>query len=166
MDAPESRTRQIPGVPKEAAAILETTFQRILAEATFADAWTLGSDSPEDEPLSSTDLKLVVPLAAPWNGSILIGASEETARDLAAGFHSLPDAMVDRALALEFLAELAEMLARDLFCASEMPVETRQPFEPRQESVASMWAQALGSRTFLGCNGTGRILAALIATTE
>lgn len=166
MDAPETRTRQIPGVPKEASAILETTFQRILAEATFADAWSLPSGPSATESLAAADLKLVVPLAGPWNGSILIGSSEETARDLAAGFHSLPDAMVDRALALEFLAELAEMLAKDLFCASDIPVELRRPFEPRPESVASMWAQAIGSRTFLGCNGTGRILAALVANTE
>lgn len=166
MDAPETPARQIPGVPKEAAAILETTFQRILAEATFADAWVLPSGSSDADSLAVADLKLVVPLDTPWKGSILIGASEETARDLAAGFHSLPDAMVDRALALEFLAELAEMLARDLFCASDIPVETRQPFEPRQESASTMWAQAGESRTFLGCNGTGRILAAMIAHTE
>jgi hypothetical protein len=148
-------------VPPEAVAILESTFQRILAESTFADVWTLPNLSDADA-LESTDLKILMPLNAPWRGSILIGATEATAKDLAAGFHSLPDAMVDRGIALDFLAELAEMLARDIFCASDIGVETREPTEPSAETAASMWSTAASSRTVQGCNGAGRMIAALV----
>jgi len=148
-------------VPQEAAAILESTFQRILAESTFADVWTLPTLS-DPEVLESTELKIVMPLSAPWRGSILIGATEATAKDLAAGFHSLPDSMVDRGIALDFLAELAEMLARDIFCASDIAVQTREPTEPTFEHATSMWSTAAGSRTAQGCNGTGRMIAALV----
>lgn len=149
-------------VPQEAAAILESTFQRILAESTFADAWTLPPIS-DAEVLESVDLKILIPLTAPWRGSVLIGATEATAKDLAAGFHSLPDAMVDRAMAVDFLAELAEMLARDIFCASDVPVLVLPPIEPSPELAASAWASASKSRTIQGCNGTGRMIAALVA---
>jgi len=149
-------------VPKEAAAILETTFQRILAEATFADAWPLSGVS-EDDALSLTELKVLLPLTSPWKGCILVGASEATAKDLAAGFHSLPDAMVDRSLASEFLAEIAEMLARDIFCASDLPVATGAPSEPSPETAKEYWSKSVGTRTVQGCNGTGRMIAALVA---
>jgi hypothetical protein len=148
-------------VPQEAAAILESTFQRILAESTFADVWTLPTLS-DAEAMESTELKIQMPLVAPWRGSILIGATEATAKDLAAGYHSLPDAMVDRGIALDFLAELAEILARDLFCASDIAVQTREPIEPALEDATSMWSTAASSRTVLGCNGAGRMIAALV----
>jgi hypothetical protein len=148
-------------VPQEAAAILESTFQRILAESTFADVWTLPTLS-DSEALDSTELKILMPLTAPWRGTILIGATEATAKDLAAGFHSLPDTMVDRGIALDFLAELAEMLARDIFCASEISVQTQEPTEPSLEQATSMWSTAAGSRTAQGCNGAGRMIAALV----
>lgn len=151
-------------VPKEAAAILESTFQRILAEATFADTWPLSGVSDADA-VESAELRLLLPMVAPWKGSILIGATEATAKDLAAGFHSLPDAMVDQTLATEFLAELAEMLARDLFCASEIAVQTGAPSVLEKDSTSTLWSMASGSRTTLGCNGTGRMIAALVATT-
>lgn len=148
-------------VPQEAAAILETTFQRILAESTFADVWTLSGLS-DGEVLDSTELKILMPLRAPWRGSILIGATEATAKDLAAGFHSLPDTMVDHGIALDFLAELGEMLARDIFCASDLPVQTGEPTEPSAGVAATMWAASAGSRTAQGCNGAGRMIAALV----
>jgi hypothetical protein len=148
-------------VPQEAAAILESTFQRILAESTFADVWTLPNLSDSDA-LDSTELKIILPLNAPWRGAILIGATESTAKDLAAGFHSLPDSMVDRGIALDFLAELAEMLARDLFCASDIPVQTKEPAEPTLDQATAMWSIAVGSRSAQGCNGAGRMIAALV----
>lgn len=156
---PQSRPTST--VPQEAAAILESTFQRILAESTFADVWTLPTLS-DAEAMGSTDLKILVPLAAPWRGTILIGATESTAKDLAAGFHSLPDTMVDRGIAMDFLAELAEMLARDIFCASDIAVQTQEPSEPSTAQAAAMWSVAKGSRTAQGCNGTGRMIAALV----
>lgn len=152
-------------VPKEAAAILETTFQRILAEATFADAWPI-SGVTEADAMSQTDLKIVLPLHAPWKGSVLVGATEATAKDLAAGFHSLPDTMVDRSLASEFLAEIAEMLARDIFCAADLPVEAGAPSVPSAETAAEYWSKSVGSRTVQGCNGSGRMIAALVAVSE
>lgn len=149
----------------EATAIIETTFQRILAEATFADAWPL-TGAPAEDALSQTELKIVLPLHSPWKGTILVGASEATAKDLAAGFHSLPDTMVDRSLASEFLAELAEMLARDIFCASDIAVEAGAPSEPSLELAADYWARSVGSRTVQGCNGAGRMIAALVPVSE
>lgn len=165
MDASKSQSKPAAGLPKEAAAILEPTFQRILAEAMFADAWSLPASATNDA-MDSVELRLLVPLVAPWKGSVMVGATESTAIDLAAGFHSLPDAMVDRALALEFLAELAEMLARDLFCASDIPVEVGMPSELRQETATDLWSSATGSRCVLGCNGSGRMAVALLAPTE
>jgi hypothetical protein len=161
----DPQSRPIPVVPKEAAAILESTFQRILAEATFADAWPL-ADVPEDEAMSSTELKIQLPLHSPWKGTVLVGATEATAKDLAAGFHSLPDTMVDRALASEFLAEIAEMLARDIFCASDVSVVAGTPSVPSPERAGELWKLSNGSRTVQGCNGTGRVIAALVAASE
>ena len=161
MNENEPQSRPNLSVPKEAASILETTFQRILAEATFADAWPI-ADLPEAEAMSSTQLKIFLPLLAPWKGAILIGATEATAKDLAAGYHSLPDEMVDRTIASEFLAELAEMLARDIFCASDIPVQAGAPVEPIPERASALWTAALKSRTVQGCNGTGRMIAALV----
>lgn len=155
------QSRPAPLVPREAAAILESTFQRILAEATFADAWPLTGIN-DAEILSQTDLKIVLPLHTPWNGFVLVGATEATAKDLAAGFHSLPDKMVDRSLASEFLAEMAEMLARDIFCASDVPVEAGSPTEPDPDVAAAFWSRSAGSRTVQGCNGAGRMIAALV----
>lgn len=149
----------------EASAILESTFQRILAEATFADAWPLTGEAAEDG-YSQIELKILLPLHSPWKGTVLVGASEATARDLAAGFHSLPDTMVDRSLASEFLAEIAEMLARDIFCAADLPVEAGAPSEPSAEIAAEYWAKSVKSRTVQGCNGTGRMVAALVAVSE
>ncbi len=151
-------------VPQEAAAILESTFQRILAESTFADAWPL-APSAEMSTFAEADLRILLPLSTPWKGMVLVGSTLANAKDLAAGYHSLPDSMVDRGMALDFLAELAELLARDLFCASDVPVQPLEPNEPAQELAASMWSNAIGARTALGCNGDGRMVAALVTRT-
>lgn len=142
--------------------MLGTTFQRLLAEAAFADAWPLPDQSTRSEAVSTTGFHIVLPIRSPWKGRILLSSDEETVRDLAAGFHSIPDSMVDKTISLDFLAELATLLVRDLFCVSDDPVDMQEPLEPDPAQAQALWEEAVASRTVLGCN-QGRILAALLA---
>jgi hypothetical protein len=148
-------------VPVEIASILESTFQRLLAEATFADAWPRPELSVRSETISEVGFHVILPILSPWKGRILLAGDEETVRDLAAGFHSIPDAMVDKAISLDFLAELATLLVRDLFCVSENPVDVQEPVELEPAQARALWEEAAAARTVLGCN-QGRILAALL----
>jgi len=149
-------------VPPEVASILESTFQRILAESTFADAWPRPELASRSETISEVDLHVLLPVRSPWTGRLLLAGDVETVRDLAAGFHSVPDAMVDKPIALDFLAEIATFLVRDLFCVSDAPVDAMEPVELSPSEAMAIWEQATAARTVLGCN-QGRILAALLA---
>lgn len=144
------------------AAILESTFQRLLAEAAFADAWPRPELASRSETISEVGFHVLLPVRSPWSGRLLLAGDVETVRDLAAGFHSVPDAMVDKAIALDFLAELATFLVRDLFCVSDTPVDALEPVELSPSEARAIWEQATTTRTVLGCN-QGRILAALLA---
>jgi hypothetical protein len=155
-------TPDAPTVPVEIASALGSTFQRLLAESAFADAWTKPELSTVPGILARSDLHVLVQVDRPWNGRILLSGDEATVRDLAAGFHSIPDAMVDRTIALEFLVELANRLLLDLFCATEEPVSAQEPSEPTLEQASGLWERASSSRVVLGCND-GLVLAALLA---
>jgi hypothetical protein len=156
-----SKSAPIASVPVEVASVLESTFQRLLAEATFADAWPRPELSARSETISEVGFHVLLPIRSPWNGRVLLAGDEETVRDLAAGFHSIPDAMVDKTISLDFLAELATLLVRDLFCVSLDPVDVQEPEELEPAQARILWEQAAASRTALGCN-QGRILAALL----
>jgi len=130
-------------VPPEVASILESTFQRILAESTFADAWPRPELASRSETVAEVGFHVLLPVRSP-------------------GFHSVPDAMVDKAIALDFLAEIATFLVRDLFCVSDTPVDSLEPLELSPDEAMAIWEQASTARTVLGCN-QGRILAALLA---
>jgi len=159
-DQPKSAS-PVPTVPVEVASILESTFQRLLAEATFADAWPRPELSTRSETISEVGFHVMLPVLSPWKGRVLLAGDEETVRDLAAGFHSIPDAMVDKAISLDFLAELATLLVRDLFCVSDDPVDVGEPAELEPSVARILWEEAAQARTVLGCN-QGRILAALL----
>ena len=148
-------------VPAEVVSVLESTFQRLLAEATFADTWPLPDLTSRSETISEVGFHVLLPILSPWKGRILLAGDEETVRDLAAGFHSIPDAMVDKAISLDFLAELATLLVRDLFCVSVDPVDVEEPVELDPVQARACWEEAVSARTVLGCN-QGRILAALL----
>jgi hypothetical protein len=145
----------------EVASVLESTFQRLLAESTFADAWALPTPTSSSHTIPEMGFHVVLPIVSPWKGRVLLAGDEETVRDLAAGFHSIPDGMVDKAIALDFLAELATLLVRDLFCVSDDPVEVEEPAELSPETARFFWEEAATARTVLGCN-QGRVLAALL----
>jgi len=149
-------------VPAEVASILESTFQRLLAESTFADAWPRPELVSRPETVSEVGFHVLLPVRSPWIGRLLLAGDADTVRDLAAGFHSVPDSMVDKAIALDFLAEIATLLVRDLFCVSDSPVQALEPLELSPTEAVGIWERAASARTVLGCN-QGRILAALLA---
>lgn len=142
--------------------MLGSTFQRLLAEAAFADAWVRPECAVGTDAISTARLHVLVPVEAPWKGRILLSGDEATVLDLAAGFHSIPDSMVDRSIALEFLVELANRLLLDLFCATEDPITVQDASELDLEQALVLWEAASASRTALGCND-GRMFAALLA---
>lgn len=147
-------------MPPEIPAVLESTFQRLLAESTFADAWPLPELAADEEAPQSCPLRVILPLSSPWKGRILIAGDRDTVFDLAAGFHSLPDEMVDEGIALDFLAEIGGLLARDLFCAVDLPVTLLEPTAPDLAIFRAFWQEEPTGRAALGCNG-GRMLVAL-----
>lgn len=149
-------------MPAEIVAVLGSTFQRLLAESAFADAWVRPELSADPGVISRGDLHVLVQVDRPWNGRVLLSGNEATVRDLAAGFHSIPDAMVDRTISLEFLVEFANRLLLDLFCATEEPVATQEPSELTLERASALWEGAAASRIVLGCND-GLMLVALLA---
>lgn len=142
--------------------MLESTFQRLLSESAFADAWPMPDVTSEPGATLRCPLQVLLPMSSPWKGRILIAGDRETVFDLAAGFHSLPDEMVDEGIALDFLAEIGGLLARDLFCAVDLPITLLEPVAPEAAAASAFWQQASTGRTALGCNG-GRMLAAIRA---
>lgn len=161
MNDPSKSQTHLPVVPLEVVSVLESTLQRLLTESTFADAWPIPDATSRPDAIAQAGFHVLLPILSPWKGRILLAGDEETVRDLAAGFHSIPDAMVDKAIALDFLAELATLLVRDLFCVSADPVEAGEPIELDPSQARTFWEAAIDSRTALGCN-QGRILAALL----
>lgn len=151
-------------VPAEILTVLESTFQRQLAESAFADAWPIPELALDVEAPALTDLAVLLPVTAPWKGRMILFGQEDIVRDLAAGFHSLPDEMVDRGISLDFLAELSSLVCRDLFCASEAPVELGEPHELDRAEASILWNSAGRGRVALGCN-QGRMLLAILAGT-
>lgn len=147
-------------LPAEIGAVLESTFLRLLAESAFADAWQCPDLAQDDLTIGKCPLQVVLPIRSPWRGTLLVAGDRETVSDLAAGFHSIPDAMVDEGIALEFLAELGGLLLRDLFCAVDDPVELAEPSTPDPEKSARLWSASLVGRSAVGCN-EGLLLVAL-----
>ena len=147
-------------VPAEVAVVLGSTLQRILAEAAFADAWPRPELSADPDAIASCDLGMLLPVDAPWKGRLLLCGDLETVRDLAAGFHSIPDELADRSIAADFLAELGRIVTRDLFCASDLDLRLGAPEEVEPDRMRALWASAAASRAGLGCN-QGCIFAAL-----
>lgn len=154
------QTAQPLPLPPEIPAVLESTFQRLLAESTFADAWPMPELASDDEAPLRCPLQVILPLSSPWKGRILIAGDRETVFDLAAGFHSLPDEMVDEGIALDFLAEIGGLLARDLFCGVDLPVTLMEPSAPDLAIGRAFWQEEQTGRAALGCNG-GRMITAL-----
>lgn len=142
--------------------MLESTFQRLLSESAFADAWPMPELTGEAGATQQCPMQVVLPMSSPWKGRFLIAGDRETVFDLAAGFHSLPDEMVDEGIALDFLAEVGGLLARDLFCAVDLPVTLLEPVAPDAAFASAFWQQANTGRAALGCNG-GRMLVAIRA---
>lgn len=157
MSQPVQRS-DLPNVPAEMVAVLGSTFQRLLAEATFADAW-IPAALPVREGDASQALHVELAVLDPWRGRLFLSGDLETVLDLAAGFHSLPDGMVDRGIALDFLAEIGALLLRDLFCASDAPLKLGDPREIDSAEAAAIWSSA-SAKVELGCN-QGRLRAAL-----
>jgi len=147
-------------LPQEILAVLESTFQRLLTECTFSDAWSMPQLAADEDAPSRCPLQVVLPMSSPWQGRILIAGDRETVFDLAAGFHSLPDQMVDEGIALDFLAEIGGLLVRDLFCAVELPVALLEPTALDPAIARALWQEESTGRAALGCNG-GRMIAAL-----
>jgi len=160
MDERPEASQDDDSVPPEVTAVLGSTLQRILAEVTFADAWIRTELSSDPRAIVPTDLHVLLPQTAPWVGRLLLSGDLPTVQDLAAGFHSIPDEMVDRTIALDFLAELGSLLLRDLFCASDVAVEMTDPLELSPPAADIFWKEAGSARAALGCN-QGRIFAAL-----
>ena len=160
MDQRPDSTLDEDSVPPEVTAVLGSTLQRILAEVTFADAWFRPEVSSDPSAIVPSDLHVLLPQTAPWPGRLLLSGDLPTVQDLAAGFHSIPDAMVDRTIALDFLAELGTLLLRDLFCASDVAVQLTDPLELSAAAADIFWKDAGTARAALGCN-QGRVFAAL-----
>lgn len=160
MDHRPEFSQDDPTVPSEVAAVLGSTLQRILAEVTFADAWIRPEVSSDPSAVVPSDLHVLLPQTSPWVGRLLLSGDLATVQDLAAGFHSIPDQMVDRTIALDFLAELGSLLLRDLFCASDLAVTLGDPLELSPSAADLFWKDAGTARAALGCN-QGRIFAAL-----
>jgi hypothetical protein len=80
----------------------------LLEELAFADAWPIGL-APEGAVFSCA-----CDFEAPWEWSLVLEGEKRCLYDLAAGFHSLPDAHMDDLFAEEFLLELVSRFAGHL----------------------------------------------------
>ena len=89
---------------------------QLLEELAFADAWPVGSVSEGAVFSCACDFE------APWEWSLVLEGEKRCLFDLAAGFHSLPDAHMDDLFAEEFLLELVARFGAQLkAAASEAP---------------------------------------------
>lgn len=142
---------------------LPEAFVQLLAEMAFADTWPLGSPEESAVALGACAVACCVPFSGTARGVLLIGADSVTLTDMAAGYHSLPDEMVDDGTRLEFLAEAGAMLVREM---GPLPdVEARfVPGAPRLPVVGeadSIWNDPRSCTGGYGCNGDGWMILAV-----
>ncbi|MCB9496458.1 MAG: hypothetical protein H6686_06180 [Fibrobacteria bacterium] len=139
---------------------LPILFVRTLAEMAFADAWKLHSHEELMVAKAQAQVACLVPLTGDLRGSLAIAADPVTLTDLAAGYHSLPDEMVDDGTRLEFLAELGALLVRQIAdpANSEIHVAPGPPRIPAPGEIDSFCSDGRCLHEGFGCNGNGWML--------
>lgn len=136
---------------------LPEAFVRLLAEMAFADTWHLGSPEEAAVALAASTTTCCIPFSGTEKGVVLMGADPATLTDIAAGYHSLPDDMVDDGTRLEFLAEAGAMLIREMGLLPEVSgyFVPGAPRLPVIGEIGSMWRDAGAFSGGFGCNGDG-----------
>jgi len=136
---------------------LPDLFIQLLAEMAFADAWILGSPEESDVARGAASVACCVPFSGGASGMVVVAADPVCLTDLAAGYHSLPDEMVDDGTRLEFLAEVGALLVREMGASAGS--DTRlAPGAPRLSAPGEMdrlWADPSTLKSGFGCNGDG-----------
>lgn len=145
-----------PDLP-ELQARLPELFVQLLAEMAFADAWVLRTPEELQAALGAATVACCVPFAGDFKGVVAVAADPTTLTDLAAGFHSLPDEMVDDGTRLEFLAEAGALLVRELAMAPgrEIHLAPGAPRLPTVGEIGLAWKAEGVVRAGFGCNGDG-----------
>lgn len=149
-----------PDLP-ELQARLPELFVQLLAEMSFADAWALGSPEEIQIALGASTVACCVPFTGDLAGVVALAADPATLTDLAAGFHSLPDEMVDDGTRLEFLAEAGALLVRELALDSGkgLHLVPGAPRLPTVGEIALSWRRDGVLKAGFGCNGDGWMIA-------
>lgn len=152
-------TSQLPIRPDlpELQQRLPELFVQLLAEMAFADAWSLGSPEENSVALGAASVACCVPFSGASSGVAFVAADPTTLTDLAAGFHSLPDEMVDDGTRLEFLAEAGALLVRELGAVpgAEFHLVPGAPRLPGPSELAKLWSDPACLKAGFGCNGGG-----------
>lgn len=136
---------------------LPDLFVQLLAEMAFADAWILGSPEEADVALGAASVVCCVPFSGGAAGLVLVAADPVCLTDLAAGYHSLPDEMVDDGTRLEFLAEVGALLVREMGTSAggDIRLAPGAPRIPQAGEMARLWAGPATLKAGFGCNGDG-----------
>lgn len=142
---------------------LPEAFVQLLAEMAFADAWPLGSPEESAVALGASTVSCCVPFTGTEKGVVLIGADSVTLTDMAAGYHSLPDEMVDDGTRLEFLAEAGATLVREMGLFPDVSAHfvPGPPRLPTLGEIQSMWRDRQSFTGGFGCNGDGWMILAV-----
>lgn len=136
---------------------LPEAFVQLLAEMAFADTWHLGSPEEAAVALAASSVACSIPFSGTEKGVVLIGADLATLTDIAAGYHSLPDEMVDDGTRLEFLAEAGAMLIREMGLLPDVSGHfiPGAPRLPAIGEIGTMWRDPGAFTGGFGCNGDG-----------
>ncbi len=136
---------------------LPEAFVQLLAEMAFADAWILGSPEEADVALGAASVACCVPFSGGASGLVLVAADPTCLTDLAAGYHSLPDEMVDDGTRLEFLAEVGALLVREMGATpgGDLRLAPGAPRIPQLGEMDRVWVDSATLKAGFGCNGDG-----------
>lgn len=142
---------------------LPETFVQLLAEMAFADTWPLGSPEESTVARGASSVCCCVPFSGTERGVVLMGADSVTLTDMAAGYHSLPDEMVDDGTRLEFLAEAAATLVREMGALPDVAAHfvPGPPRLPMTGEIESLWTARDTFACGFGCNGDGWMILAV-----
>jgi len=142
---------------------LPTLFVQLLAEMAFADAWVLGSPEEVGVARGAATVCCCVPFHGLRSGVVLVAADPALLTDLAAGYHSLPDEMVDDGTRLEFLAEAGALLVREIsgLCSIPSQLVPGAPRLPLVGEIPSLWSDHHCLKAGFGCNGDGWMVVAV-----
>lgn len=156
----------IPSISSKREALcrqLPEAFVQMLAEMAFADAWALGSPEENAVALGASSVVCCVPFSGSERGLAFVGADFATLTDLAAGYHSLPDEMVDDGTRLEFLAEIGTLLIREMGAFPDVSAHyvPGAPRMPMPGELESLWADPTSFTVGFGCNGDGWMIFAV-----